>query len=325
LKSRMLWSQVFSILVMFLVTKGLQQGNFALGLDWAGVLIDMLVGTIFGFAVSLTLHRDMKKIVGFALCALLTFLVFGLLGVVAIDSFVFSDKAGFQGKKGGHDVAKDASQPQGPEPHRLPEEAATPRPTLPDEEQDPPEIAKMRKKATNLLEAYGPLPWPSGDPADQRAARKVREDLVKFEEHWTKTTSANLEVEQAELALLASDLGKAEFLAEAGLTELDAKSLSPTKVQGTVRAKRIARLHGVLGICYMKKGGEEIAAEAQFKEAADWDPTLLEVRFYLGKLAPPHSPEQKKQLQLYIDGAGSKMPEWRKDRVVEAKQLLGVE
>src|SRR5205823_4207084 len=96
--------------------------------------------------------------------------------VEAVRAFWLSDRAGFQGQKHMNDGSKPGANPTGG-PSRLPEEAATPKPNLADEDVDPPAIATRRAEAAKFLEPFGPLPWPTGEPEDQNAARRLRQKL----------------------------------------------------------------------------------------------------------------------------------------------------
>lgn len=325
LKSKLLWSQIFSLALAWVISQGLSRGGAQVGLDLAGMGVDLVGGSIFGFALGLTLLRGAKKIVGYLFCLF-------LLGVVGVEGLVeggrayFSDGKAFSGQKSANDGSRGGSI-SGTDPRRVPEEAATPKPSLPDEETDPPEIGRKRKDAAAFLALYGILPTPSGNPEDQRGARAKRDALIAFEDRWTKSASANLEVEIAELSVVCGDLKTAESRADQAIKLLSA-GLTPTKALGTIRARRIARLFGVLAICSIKMKSEDpdlIAAEAQLKNAEDWDPQLLEVHFFLGKISQRGSAQRKKELQLYLQSVGAGAPEWQQERVVEAKQLLDVE
>ncbi|MEZ0228821.1 MAG: rhomboid family intramembrane serine protease [Planctomycetota bacterium] len=321
LKSKMLWSQLGFIGLAFLFSHGLARGGAAVGLDVAGMLVDITGGAIFGAALGLTLMRGAKKVVGWLACAFL-FAVVGVEGLIEGGRFYFSDAKAFSGQKSTTDGSKGGSI-SGSDPRRVPEEAATPKPALPEDDKDPPEIAKKRKQASDILSTFGPLPTPLGDPDEQKAVRKVRDSLVAFDERWTKSASANLEVEVAELSLACGDVSSAEKTALKAIDLLGDK-LTPTKARGTVRGKRIARLYGVLAVCSLKND-DTIAAESQLKNAEEWDPSLQEVHFYRGRLASRGSAERKKHLELYLQGVGPESPSWQKERAAEAKSLLGVE
>lgn len=316
LKSRPFWSLLFSIGLMFAISKGLETQGRSSPLDWMGVVVDIVLGSVVGGALALTLLRGPRKTMGFILCAILSFGI-GAATLAQGIEIRRSDKAGFKGNtetEGSKET--DASKPSRPaDARRLPEEAATPKPTLPGED-DPPEIAKMRAKANELLEGYGALPQPVGDPDEQHSVRKRYQELKDFDDRWTKSASANLEAEMAELSLIANDRDTAETVATKALALMES-GLTPTKAQGSVTAKRIARLHGVLGTVYWKNG-DEIAAANQFRQAGQWDPLLADVHYFLGKIG-----NDKNELKLFLDRAGPSPPDWQKDRVRDAKMLLG--
>jgi hypothetical protein len=321
LKSKLLWGQLFYVGLAWVISQGLARGQAQIGLDISGMLVDLGGGAIFGFALGLTMLKGVIKVFGWLLCFFLLLAV-GVEGLIEGGRYYYSDAKALPNQGG--DAQKGGSI-SGTDPRRVPEQVATPKPSLPDDENDPPEIARKRKEAAAFLAAFPTMPTPSGDPEDQRGARAMRDKLVHFEDRWTGSSSgsANLEVETAELSVLCGDMSTAESKADQAILILTDK-LTPTKAQGTIRARRVARLYGVLAICSMKKD-DAIAAESQLKTALEWDPTLHEVHFFLGRVAPRNSPEQKARFARYVEGVRPDAPEWQKERKAEAKQALGVE
>ncbi len=181
--SSMLWGRLGGLAILIFICFGLSVSNQPIGIDWKGMLIDSFGGSIFGFALGLTLHRGAPMLLGILLTFLLTCSV-GAEGLVEVYRSVTSDSAGFRGNKPAHDGSRNGSF-NSHESQRQPEEAAMPRPTLPDDDNDPKEIARMRKKANEFLVAYGALPQPSGSSEDQRPANNLYEELKAFDERWT--------------------------------------------------------------------------------------------------------------------------------------------
>jgi membrane associated rhomboid family serine protease len=313
LKSTYLWRRLASIGLIFLLAYGLAYGRAPIGFDVAGMLIDLIGGAIFGAALGLTLMPGFLKVLGFLACA---FLTLGFAVECGFEGFIAarSDPAGFQGSS---EDPRTQGVSRGGSEHRMPEEAATPKPTV--IEADEPPVARERKRAAELITPYGELPLPSSEPEDQRPARKLAQELKDFTDRWTKATSANLDLEMAELSLIAGDLDRAETTADEAIKMLEDVNLAGA--HDTPQGKRLARLHGVLGICYWKKG-DDIPAREQFRAAGRWDRELLDVHYFLGKLAADPE-EKKKEWKLFVDLVGPNPPEWQRDRRVEAKQFLG--
>jgi membrane associated rhomboid family serine protease len=318
LKSWNFWQRFLWIAGMLLIVKALGSVR-GFTLDVWGLALDYVGGGFFGFAIALTLLQGGKKVAGFALTGTL------LLGLLVSVSILYMQvkKAELGGMLGDKPVETSPDSGQGlrPSEHkRVADTEATPKTTFP-EDDDPPEIAAKRKVANDFLGAYPPLPAPEADQSMARGALRLFHDLEEFEDRVTMSASANLEVEMAELCLISGSLDTAETRAERALTLMDEKKTSPTKSRGSLRAKRIAMLHGVLGVVLLQKRDPDLeAAKNQLQMALEWDPQLADVHFFLAQAVS--DPQQKQsELKLFLDGVAKSDAE--NERIAEARKLLG--
>jgi membrane associated rhomboid family serine protease len=316
LTSRFVWSRVGwigAVVVLAYLLSG-PGARFGVGIDVGRWVTDLVIGAIFGYALALTLLGGAKKVLGIVFTLFLCVVTVGEVGFFSLKSvFAPPDRTGFPS---GQNVPPNDTG-------RLPDTVATPRPTLPDDD-DPAPIAKIRKQVTEeFLDAYGPLPKYSTDTSDQKGARHWLDKIHDVESHFEGAASANLEAEQAELYLIAGSLQKAGAAAEQGNLIMMEKGLTPEQAKGTKRANRIARCFGVQAIVALSQPDpDEVGAQALIARAFEWDPTIPEVHFFLGKLS--NDPKrQKDELQRFLDLAGEVPKEYQQERVEKAKQLLG--
>ncbi|MBI3724016.1 rhomboid family intramembrane serine protease [bacterium] len=312
--SRVVWGRMGFIAIIVVLSYLLAyNGRFGIGIDLARWITDLVVGAVLGWFLGMSLLKGRKQLAGIALSAAFLLGVGGELGF-------FVAHAREDGRPARKPVDAGARSPNSG--GRMSEDVLTPRPSFP-EEKDPDEIARVRTKAAKLLDPLGPVPEPASDADTRSEAAKLAEELRDFEDHWTKTASANIEAERAELHIVAGELATASDLASKGVTLYGATPPPP----GSMLAKHLARCYAAGAICELhKKNPDEIAALSLFGRAVESDPVLPEAHFFVGKLSSD-ARRRKEQLKQFLGQVGMLKPPHpesaRAERIREATRLLG--
>lgn len=301
------------ILLVVLLAPALSK-NYGLAIDLWGVLSDMVVGSVCGLAVALTLHRGGKRLAGFALVTLLVAGVGGeagwLTALAKANRGETDSRPPKQGPRGGQRRVDENKAPD-----LRPTPTPSPRTSMPDE--DPPEIAKIRAKARALLDPLGPLPAPAADADTRASASRLAQELVDFDNHWTGHAAANLDLEIGQLELLDHQTAAADRAADTARAFL----VSPRPPKGSPKARRLAQAYGTLGLVALEQG-KTVEATNAFTRAVEADALLPEPHFYLGKLLKD-ADRRKAELKVFVDLAGPSPPPSQADLLPEAKELLG--